>query len=139
MKMSKKHSSKIVAGLASAVLMFPQLAVAGGISGFIGWGTNIMTIGMQFVGALMALAGVVAIMAGAWNFIQHFKQGQHDSADGKSKISLGAVQIVVGFVLGTGAWQTIANSENFSASIPQAQEVFVASINHISLEDVTTV
>lgn len=138
-KMAAHRNKMIVASVTAVALLVPQLAFAGsggGVLGFLSWGVTAITQTMNLVGALLALAGLVALGLGSWDFVQHFKQGQHDSADGKSRIGGGIAKFVVGILLGTGAYQQIANEEQFRGSLlpadttaPIVVSVPVESIN----------
>ena len=110
----------------------PSLAFAasGGVLAFMDFITSLLTNGMTLVGAALALAGLIALGAGVWDVIQHFKPENRDNPDQKSRAVSGAVKFILGGVLATGAYQTIANSESFTASIDvPTKPAMVATVN----------
>src|SRR5699024_3778116 len=90
---------------------------SGGINGLINFLIQLLSNGMLLVGAALALAGLVGLGAGVWDIIQHFKPENRDNPDQKSRAVSGVVKFVMGGLLATGVYQTIANSETFTASI----------------------
>lgn len=117
MKTMQKNAIITTATLAGAA---PQVALAGGggggIDGLITFLTELMENGMVLVGAALALAGLIALGLGCWDIIQHFKPENRDNPDQKSRAVSGAVKFVMGAILATGAYQTIANSEDFGGN-----------------------
>lgn len=103
--------------IALALTFAPQLAFAGGIGGALNWVIEKLQQGMIVVGAALALGGLVALGAGCWDIIQHYKPENRDNPDQKSRGTSGIVKFVMGGILATGAYQVIANSETFQASI----------------------
>lgn len=116
MKLRLQKNAIVTASATGALL--PQFAFAGGgINGLMDFLTGLMTNGMTLVGAALALAGLVALGLGVWDIIQHFKPENRDNPDQKSRAVSGVVKFVMGGLLATGAYQTIANSESFTAGI----------------------
>lgn len=113
-----------LAAVTAGIALVPQSAMAqdAGISGLMNFLVKILTNGMTLVGAALALAGLVGLGAGVWDIIQHFKPENRDNPDQKSRAVSGVVKFIMGGLLATGAYQTIANSEDFTASIDMPGE-----------------
>lgn len=133
MKLKRINNPVILAAVSLGALLAPQAAFAGGgggVSGLMSFLTGLMQNGMVLVGAALALAGLIALGMGVWDIIQHFKPENRDNPDQKSRAVSGVVKFIMGGLLATGAYQTIANTEDFTASIVVPTEVLVVEAAH---------